>query len=144
VDGKNTSLLDVSTDGGTNGDGTESGFSKNTNLNEATDVRTVAPAEDGGLQSSLERTVRGVQPSNQGSLDINIQAGNNTASSADAETSLNVGSKVNINIKESRQRSLSGGAQNESRGKLGGREDTIDGNIDRLLGSDVGTSRDID
>jgi hypothetical protein len=146
VDGESTGLLNVSTDRGTNGDGRQSGVGDSTDLDEAADVGAVAPAEDGGLEGSLESTLGGVQPSNEGSLDISVQAGDDATGSTNAETGLDVGTKakVSVNIQESRKRSLSRGAQNESRGELGGREDTINGNIDGLLGSDVGTGRDVD
>jgi hypothetical protein len=116
VDGESTGLLDVSTDGSTDGDGRQSSVGNDTDLDKAANVGAVAPAEDGGLESSLESTLGGVQPSNEGSLDLSIQAGNNTAGSTNAETGLDVGTKaeVSVDIKESRKRSLSGGAQNES------------------------------
>jgi hypothetical protein len=143
VDGKSTALANVNTDGGTNGDGVESVNTDLTNGNEVTTVAAVKPGKDGSLEAGMEGAVTAGDPAEQSSLNIGIQAGDETTASADTETSLDVSVEANGGINPSAESELSRSTQDEVGGELGRGEDTVDGDIKRLLSAKLSAGRDV-
>jgi hypothetical protein len=143
VDGENTALTNESTNGSTDRDGVEGINTDVTNGNKVMTVLAVNPSKNRNLEAGVEGAVRAGDPSQQRGLDISRQAVNETATSANAETGLDLGTEANGGLDPGGEGSLSRDAQDEIGGELGSVEDTVDGDIDRLLGSEFSAGRDV-
>lgn len=132
------------TDGSTNGDGRESSVSKSTNLNKVTTGVTIDPGKNRDLEVSAEVTLLAVDPGEEGSLDISCQTADNTASGADIQTDFDIEIKIQSSLNPSGKGRLSTSTQDESRLEVGSLKDTVNGHVKLALGSDIGTSGDVD
>ena len=143
MNGESTFLANEDTNGSTDRDGVESINTELTNGNKVTTVSAVEPGKDGSLEAGIEGAATASDPGDQLRLHTGIQAGDETTTSANAETGLDVSVEANSNIDPGTEGKLSGSTQHEVGSELGSGEDTVNSDVERLLGAKFSAGRDI-
>jgi len=143
VDGENTTLTNKSTDGATNGDGVQGIGANVADGDKVTTVSAVNPSNNGSLEARAEGAVTTGNPGKQRRLDIGRQTANDTATSANAETGLDISTKANGGLDPGVEGNLSRSTQDEVGHELGSGKDTVNGDIDGLLGGQFSAGGDV-
>lgn len=137
---EDTGLLDERDEGGTDGNGLQGALRQVAKSDNLSSDPALQPGHDGGFQVSIETAVRAAEPDLEGSLDIGLQAGNNTTSSAQAERSLDIGTEMNSSAEEGLEGRLGANVEDGHGLKLSSLEDTVDSNEEIGLGGNFGAS----
>lgn len=150
ADGQGTMLRDGDTNGSTNRDGSQRGLGNGADKSQTgveADINlslNIEPDKDGSLQLGAESALGTLDPGEEFGLDVGRHTGDETASSAGVETGLDVNAEVGSGVEESLQLSLEANVEDQGTLQDAGLVDTVNGDIDLVLGGNVGADGDVE